>query len=141
MKKKTKLSSEDKKSWDNFLNDPSNIQDKEQKEILKNKSTRFKFDLHGQSIEQANKKVTEVIEDCYEKGFSEILLITGQGHHSKVEKIIYVSRDHSTLKGTIPEFIKNNPSLFSKIIKMESAPANEGGKGALIIKLKKLFKV
>lgn len=141
MKKKTKLSSEDKKSWDNFLNDPSDIQDKEQKEILKNKSTRFKFDLHGQSIEQANKKVTEVIEDCYEKGFSEILLITGQGHHSKVEKNIYVSRDHSTLKGTIPEFIKNNPSLFSKIIKMESAPANEGGKGALIIKLKKLFKV
>ena len=60
---------------------------------------------------------------------------------AKVEKNIYDSRDHSTLKGTIPEFIKNNPSLFSKIIKMESAPANEGGKGALIIKLKKLFKV
>ena len=141
MKKKTKLSSEDKKSWDNFLNDPSIIYDKEQKQEEKKKSSRFKFDLHGLTIEQANKKVREVIENCYERGFSEILLITGQGHHSKVEKNVYVSLDHSTLKGTIPEFIKNSTTLSSKIIKIENASGNEGGKGALIIKLKKTFKV
>ena len=79
-------------------------------------------------------------ENCYENGFSEILLITGQGHHSNLDKNVYVSKDHSTLKGTIPEFIKNTSSLYSKIINIRNASPHEGGKGALIIKLKK-FKV
>ena len=61
-------------------------------------------------------------------------------HHSYVDNIVYVSKDHSTLKGTIPEFIKNNSALSSKIIKIENASLREGGKGALIIRLKK-FKV
>ena len=106
MKKKSKLSEKDKKSWEDFLKNPSNIQDKEVKEKEIKKFHRFKFDLHGLSIEVANKKVTEIIENCYENGFSEILLITGQGHHSNLDKNVYVSKDHSTLKGTIPEFIK-----------------------------------
>ena len=81
--------------------------------------------------------MTGIIESCYEKGFKEILLITGQGHHSNLDKNVYVSKDHSTLKGTIPEFIKNNSALSSKIIKIENASSREGGKGALIIRLKK----
>ena len=137
MKKKSKLSDLDKKSWDDFLKNPSNIHDKEGKTATEKKFKRYKFDLHGFSIEEANKKVSEVIENCYEKGFSEILLITGQGHHSNLDNNVYVSRDHSTLKGTIPEFIKNTSSLNSKIIKIENAPPKEGGKGVLKIKLKK----
>ena len=140
MKKKSKLSEKDKKSWEDFLKNPSNIQDQEVKEKEIKKFHRFKFDLHGLSIEVANKKVTEIIENCYENGFSEILLITGQGHHSNLDKNVYVSKDHSTLKGTIPEFIKNTSSLYSKIINIRNASPHEGGKGALIIKLKK-FKV
>ena len=140
MKKKPKLSEKDKKSWEDFLESPLNIEDKEETKIQIKKFSRFKFDLHGLSIDEANKKVTEIIESCYEKGFKEILLITGQGHHSNLDKNVYVSKDHSTLKGTIPEFIKNNSVLYSKIIKMENASLREGGKGALIIRLKK-FKV
>ena len=137
MKKKSKLSKEDEQSWNDYLENPSDILDKEEKEFKRKKFTRYKFDLHGFSIEEANKKVSEVIESCYEKGFSEILLITGQGHHSNLDNNVYVSRDHSTLKGTIPEFIKNTSSLNSKIIKIENAPPKEGGKGVLKIKLKK----
>ena len=140
MKKKSKLSEKDKKSWEDFLKSPLNIEDKEESKSQIKKYLRFKFDLHGLSIDEANKKVTEIIENCYEKGFKEILLITGQGHHSNLDKNVYVSKDHSTLKGTIPEFIKNNSVLYSKIIKMENASLREGGKGALIIRLKK-FKV
>ena len=140
MKKKSKLSEQDKKSWEDFLKNPLNIEDKEEIKTPIKKLSRFKFDLHGLSIDEANKRVTEIIESCYEKGFKEILLITGQGHHSNLDKNVYVSKDHSTLKGTIPEFIKNNSVLYSKIIKMESASLREGGKGALIIRLKK-FKV
>ena len=140
MKKRSKLSEKDKKSWEDFLKSPLNIEDKEESKSQIRKYLRFKFDLHGLSIDEANKKVTEIIENCYEKGFKEILLITGQGHHSNLDKNVYVSKDHSTLKGTIPEFIKNNSALHSKVIKMENAPLKEGGKGALIIRLKK-FKV
>ena len=137
MKKKSTLSERDKKSWDDFLQNSSVIQDKEEEESEKKKFIRYKFDLHGLSIEQATKKVTEIIENCYGKGISEILLITGQGHHSNLEKNVYVSKDHSTLKGTIPEFIKNTSSLNSKIAKMNNALPREGGKGALVIRLKK----
>ena len=137
MKKKSTLSEKDKKSWEEFLKNSSDIQDKEEKEKEKKKFIRYKFDLHGLSIDEANKKVVEIIESCYEKGFKEILLITGQGHHSNLDKNVYVSKDHSTLKGTIPEFIKNNSALSSKIIKIENASLREGGKGALIIRLKK----
>ena len=137
MKKKSKLSKEDKKNWSDFLKNPLDIIDKEEKEFKRTKFKRYKFDLHGLSIDHANKKVSEIIENCYEKGFSEILLITGQGLHSNLDKNVYVSINHSTRKGTIPEFIKNNLSLSSKIIKMENATPKEGGQGALIIKLKK----
>ncbi len=140
MKKRSKLSEKDKKSWEDFLKSPLNIEDKEESKSQIKKYLRFKFDLHGLSIDEANKKVTEIIENCYEKGFKEILLITGQGHHSNLDKNVYVSKDHSTLKGTIPEFIKNNSALYSKVIKMKNASLKEGGKGALIIRLKK-FKV
>ena len=138
MKKKSTLSEKDKKSWEEFLKNSSDIQDKEEREKEKKKFIRYKFDLHGLSIDEANNKVTEIIESCYEKGFKEILLITGQGHHSNLDKNVYVSKDHSTLKGTIPEFIKNNSALSSKIIKIENASLREGGKGALIIRLKKI---
>tara|TARA_B100000941_G_scaffold79030_1_gene54103 strand:+ start:98 stop:520 length:423 start_codon:yes stop_codon:yes gene_type:complete len=140
LKKRSKLSEKDKKSWEDFLKSPLNIEDKEESKSQIKKYLRFKFDLHGLSIDEANKKVTEIIENCYEKGFKEILLITGQGHHSNLDKNVYVSKDHSTLKGTIPEFIKNNSALYSKVIKMKNASLKEGGKGALIIRLKK-FKV
>ena len=138
MKKRSKLSEKDKKSWEDFLKSPLNIEDKEESKSQIKKYLRFKFDLHGLSIDEANKKVTEIIENCYEKGFKEILLITGQGHHSNLDKNVYVSKDHSTLKGTIPEFIKNNLALSAKIIKIENASLREGGKGALIIRLKKI---
>ena len=140
MTNKKKVLEKNKKDWEDFLKNPLKIFDKDREILEKENSSRFKFDLHGYSIDDANKKVTEIIESSYEKGFKEILLITGQGHHSNLDKNVYVSKDHSTLKGTIPEFIKNNSALHSKVIKMENASLKEGGKGALIIRLKK-FKV
>ena len=140
MKKKLKLSEKDKKSWEDFIKSPLNIEDKEDSKTEIKRFSRYRFDLHGLSIDEANKRVTEIIESWYEKGFKEILLITGQGHHSNVDKNVYVSKDHSTLKGTIPEFIKNNPDLSSKVEKIKEADLQSGGAGALIIKLKKVIK-
>ncbi len=136
--KKKKVSEKDKKDWEDFLKNQSQVFDKDKKVLIKEDSSRFKFDLHGYSIEDANKKVVQIIENSYEKGFSEILLITGQGHHSNVDDNVYVSKDYSTLRGTIPDFIRNNLDLASKIIQIKEADEKMGGKGALIIKLKKI---
>lgn len=138
MSNKKKVSGKDKKDWEDFLKNKSKVFDKDKEISTKEDSFRFKFDLHGYSIEDANKKVIQIIENCYEKGFSEILLITGQGHHSNVDDNVYVSKDYSTLKGTIPDFIRNNLDLASRIIQIKEADKKMGGKGALIIKLKKI---
>ena len=139
MSKKDKLSEQDKKDWKDFLDNPLNFFEVKnlEKEHLK-RSKRFKFDLHGFSIENANKKVNEIINKSCQEGFSEILFITGKGLHSNIEDNVYVSKEYNQLKNTIPDFIKNSPDLNSKIIKITKANEKLGGEGALILKLKKL---
>lgn len=138
---KKDLSKQDKKDWKEFLDNPSRVQNKDG---LKKQGTdrikRFKFDFHGHSIEEANKKIDEIIKACYEKDVSEILVITGKGIHSKIEKNVYVSEEFSKLRHTIPEFIKNNSELNSKIYQIKEADRDSGGPGAFLIKLRKVTK-
>ncbi len=139
MSKKDKLSEQDKKDWKDFLDNPLSFFEKENLEKEHSKEPkRFKFDLHGFSIENANKKVNEIINKCYQEGFSEILFITGKGLHSNIEDSVYISKEYNQLKNTIPDFIKNSSDLNSKIIKITKANEKFGGGGALIVKLKKL---
>ena len=139
LSKKDKLSEQDKKDWNDFLDNPLDFFKEEnlEKEHFEGPK-RFKFDLHGFSIENANKKVNEIINKCCQEGFSEILFITGKGLHSNIEDSVYVSKEYNQLKNTIPDFIKNSPDLNSKIIKITKANEKLGGGGALIVKLKKL---
>ena len=138
MSDKKKPSVKDKKDWEDFLKNPSKVFNKDKDLTEKIYPSRYKFDLHGYSLEDANRKVREIVENCYEKGFLEILFITGKGYHSKVDDNVYVTKDYSTLKGTVPDFIKNSPDLMSKIIQIKEAEEKMGGKGALLIKLKKI---
>ena len=71
------------------------------------------------------------------KKFSKIIVVTGKGLHSNVEKDPYISKDLSILKHSVPEFIKNNTELMEKIIEIKDADINEGGSGAFYIFLKK----
>tara|TARA_B100000579_G_C22433632_1_gene666473 strand:+ start:221 stop:643 length:423 start_codon:yes stop_codon:yes gene_type:complete len=138
---KKDLSKQDKKDWKDFLENLSSLPNKDNshnKETNKNK--RFKFDFHGYSIEDANKKIYEIIKKCYERDLSEILIVTGKGIHSNTNKDVYVSEEFSKLRNTIPEFIKNNPELNSKIDRIQEADQNLGGSGALLIKLRKATK-
>ena len=132
------MKDKDKKDWKKFLENPSNIFDKEIATTSKKNSKKFNFDLHGYSIDDAHKKVYEIITFCYQNGYSEILIITGKGIHSKSSKNVYISEDFSTLKNTIPDFIKNNADLSSKISGLEQADKKSGGSGAFLIKLKRL---
>ncbi len=138
---KKDLSNKDKEDWEKFLEETSQIPDKDSNKYTKNhKIEKFKFDFHGYSIESANIKVAEIINKCFENGFSELLFITGKGIHSKSGENVYISEEFSKLKNTIPEFIKNNPDLSSKVEKIIEADLKSGGSGALIIKLKKVIK-
>ena len=51
----------DKKDWEEFIRDPKNIFDKESKETTKAFKNTFRFDLHGYTLENANKKVKEIV--------------------------------------------------------------------------------
>ena len=139
MKKKKESLQEDKKTWEDYIKNPSDIYDKERSnsnEIGRKK--RYKFDLHGFTLEEANSKVKEIIHHCVNNKFRELLLITGKGIHSTSDKDAYISKDLGKLKYSVPEFIKNNSELNKFIISINDAEKKDGGEGALIITLKNL---
>ena len=139
MIKKKDLPAEDKKVWEDYTKNPSNIYDKEKQNITINlNKKRFKFDLHGFTLDEANKKVYEIITSCIKKNYKEILLITGKGLHSNTDSDIYVSKNLSKLKFSVPEFINNNNELNNYVFSISEASLKDGGTGAILIKLKSL---
>ena len=139
MKKKDDLLDSDKAEWEEYLKNPKDIFDKELVEQkLFDPNSRFRFDLHGFTLIDANQKVQELIIHCQKKGFREILLITGKGLHSNTDKDTYVSKELSKLKFAVPEYINSQKELSDKIFSIEQASIKDGGEGAIIIKLKKL---
>ena len=138
MNKKKDLSREDVKVWEEYTKNPSDIYDKERNLKVSKRNKRFKFDLHGFTLEEANLKVKELIFFCSMKSYREILFITGKGIHSTNDQNIYSSKDLVKLKFSGPEFIKSDQELTKLIISIEEADVKDGGEGAILIKLKNL---
>jgi DNA-nicking Smr family endonuclease len=137
--KKKDLPAEDKKVWEEYTQCPSAVYDKEEQNVTDNsRKDRFKFDLHGFTLDEANQKVREIILSCTKKNYKEILLITGKGLHSNTDNDVYVSKNLSKLKFTVPEFINNNTDLNNSVFSISEASLKDGGAGAILIKLKKL---
>ncbi len=139
MIKKKDLSHEDKDTWEKYIKNPSDIYDKEKAQLSKNQTKeRYIFDLHGYSLEDANVKVSEIINYCVNHNYRELLLITGKGIHSKNVDDIYVSNDFGKLRHSVPEYIKKSKELSNYILDFKEAPKKYGGDGAFILRLKKL---
>jgi len=139
VKKKKDLDQANTKAWEEYIKNPSDIYDKDKNFSKENNMKgRFKYDLHGYTLDDANRKVREIILSCKENNYKEILLITGKGLHSKNEKDIYVSKNFGTLRYSVPEFIKSEKDLNNFIISINEAEIKDGGAGALLIKLKNL---
>jgi DNA-nicking Smr family endonuclease len=137
--KKKNLSAEDKKVWDSFTKFPSDIYDKEIDNVKFNHSKeRFRYDLHGFTLIDANQKVKNIILSCVKNKYKEILLITGKGLHSTTEKDAYVSKELSKLKFSVPNFINNDSELNKYVLSISEASIKDGGAGAILIKLKNL---
>ena len=139
MIKKKDSTQEDKKTWEEYIKNPSDIYDKD-KGISNNvqRKERYKFDLHGFSLDEANNKVEEIIHYCVKNKFKELLLVTGKGIHSKNDEDTYTSKDLGKLKYSVPEYLKTNLDLEKFIISINDAKKQDGGEGAIIIRLKNL---
>ena len=131
------ISEKDKKDWENFLSKKEKLPNKDLK-IKSNSSPKVKsIDLHGFTLEQANNVVKNFINKSLDQNVNKLIVVTGKGIHSEVEKDPYVSKDLSILKFSVPEFIKNNKDLMKNIIEIKEADILDGGSGAFYIYLKK----
>ena len=136
-----KLSDKDKKDWKKFINSNEKVEIKDNPNLkTKNIFSEKVIDLHGYTLEEANKKVESIIEKSFKENISKIKIITGKGLHSQNEKNPYVSKDLSILKYSVPEFIRNNTGLMKKIIEIKDAEVEDGGSGAFYVILKKIIR-
>ena len=131
------ISDKDKKDWQTFISSKEKIVDKDFKPQIKNHLKVRSLDLHGYTHEQANNAIEQFILKAFEEGVSKLIIVTGKGIHSDVEKDPYVSKDLSILKYSVPEFINNNQNLMRVINDIKHATIEDGGSGAFYIFLKK----
>jgi len=137
VKKDIKNINKDRQDWENFLNNKEKIPNKD---FVQKKNIRYekikKIDLHGYTIEEANKAIEKFIEKCFEENVTKIIVITGKGLRSKNVENPYLSKNLSILKYSVPEFIENNKNLTQFIIEITDARIEEGGSGAFYVYLK-----
>ena len=133
-----KLSDKDLRDWENFVNSKDKISSKEEfnKSQINKKRSTFKIDLHGFSLDQANKFIEKTINDCFEKEVSKLNIITGKGMRSKSAEDPYKSSELSILKHSIPEFIKSNTDLMKLIKKVENLDEKNSGSFNVYLKSK-----
>ena len=131
------ISDKDKKDWKTFISSKEKIFDKDFKPQIKNHLKVRSIDLHGYTLEQANNAIEQFIFKAFEEEVSKLIVVTGKGIHSNVEKDPYVSKDLSILKYSVPEFINNNRNLMRVINDIQDATIEDGGSGAFYVFLKK----
>ena len=134
----SKLTDKDKKDWTKFTSSRDKVHNKDFKLNKKNieENTKRIIDLHGFSLENANKIVEGFINNSYQEGIKKVIVVTGKGKRSKTANNPYLSRDLSILKHSVPEFIKSNSSLMNKIKQISEANIEDGGSGAFYIYFK-----
>ena len=132
-----KISEKDKKDWENFLSKKEKLPNKDIN-FTKEKKIKIKnIDLHGYTLDEANKKIERFIKQSYIEKVNKLIVVTGKGLHSQNEKDPYVSKDLSILRYSVPHFIKNNNELMKMINDFDSATIEDGGSGAFYIYIKK----
>ena len=131
------ISEKNKKDWENFLLRNEKLPNKDIKIEKKLSFKTRSIDLHGYTLEEANKLIKEFIIKSYQEKINKLIVVTGKGIHSQNEKNPYVSKDLSILKYSVPEFILNNENLMKFIYEIKDAKIEDGGGGAFYIFLKK----
>ncbi len=134
-----KISNKDKKDWEIFIKSSDKIYNKDLSDEISGKKPVSKtIDLHGYSLENANKTISENIKTCFFHNIKRLVVITGKGLRSKTKNDPYVSKDLSILKNSVPEFIRSSSDLMKLIKEIKIADKKEGGEGAFIIFFKNI---
>jgi len=138
VKKKYSVSLKDKKDWKSFTSQISNISNKDEDFLGENQHSNrvSKLDLHGYSLDDANKEVERFITESFNKNYKKLLIVTGKGSRSKSYHNPYISENLGVLKNSVPEYINNNENLNSMIKKIDKADHKDGGEGAITLFLK-----
>ena len=131
------LSDKDKKDWEDFLSSNKKLSNKDKDKASKKNISIKSIDLHGYSLDEANKIIKNFIVESYNKQISKLIVVTGKGLHSNNESNPYVSKDLSILKYSVPEYIKNTDELMKMIIEIKEASIEDGGTGSFYVYLKK----
>ena len=131
------ISDKDKQDWNNFINSKEKLPDKDTKFNKKKIFETRSIDLHGYTLDEANKTIEDFINKAFSENINKLIVVTGKGLHSENEKDPYVSKDLGILKYSVPEFITNNKDLMGKINEITDAKIEDGGGGAFYIFLKK----
>ena len=131
------ISDKDEKDWKNFLEKKEKLPNKDVEKKNNKLNITKSIDLHGFTLEEANKEVESFLIDCFDQKVSKVKIVTGKGLHSQNDKDPYISKKFGILKNSVPEFIKNNPSLIKIIKSITDAEIVDGGSGALYVFLKK----
>jgi DNA-nicking Smr family endonuclease len=133
------ISDKDKKDWESFISSDEKLPNKDSKLKKKTYLKTRSIDLHGYTLDEANKSIENFIIKSFEEKINKIIVVTGKGLHSQNEKDPYVSKDLSILKYSVPEFISNNKNLMNIINEIKDAKIEDGGSGAFYIFLKKNY--
>ena len=131
------ISDKDKKDWQKFINSTEKLPNKDFKYQKKENLKVRSIDLHGYTLDEANKTIEDFIIKSFSENINKLIIVTGKGLHSENEKDPYVSKDLGILKYSVQEFISNNASLMSMINEITDAKIEDGGAGAFYIYLKK----
>jgi len=132
-----KISNKDKKDWEDFVSGKEKLPNKDLNERQNQNKKKKLIDLHGYTLEEANKCVEKFITKSYNDNISKLIIVTGKGLHSENDKNPYISKDLSILKYSVPEFITKNQNLMKVIREITDADIEDGGSGAFYIYLKK----
>ena len=137
-----KISDKDLKDWNKFIKSKDKINPKDElnENSINKKKSIFVIDLHGYGLDQANKFVEKTINECFEKQFSIVNIITGKGMRSKSAEDPYKSSELSILKHSIPEFIKSNIELMKKVKSIDSTDEKNLGSFNVYLKSKNKFR-
>ena len=135
-----KIAPKDLKAWRKFTSSKETIENKDYYLDQKNVSTQKirKVDLHGLSLDEANKKIEILIDKYFIEGVEKIIIITGKGLRHKTTDNPYISKDLNILKNSVPDYINANLKIKSKIKSISKAEIKDGGEGAFYVFLKKL---
>tara|TARA_Y100000748_G_scaffold215528_1_gene180832 strand:- start:310 stop:726 length:417 start_codon:yes stop_codon:yes gene_type:complete len=133
-----KLSNKDKKDWKEFTDSDEKLENKDVNfSKFEIKFKKKSIDLHGYTLENANKVISNFINKCYLEGVDNIKVITGKGSRSNNKEDPYLSADLSILKYSVPNYIKNNSELMEKIKELDFDSVNDISQGKFDILLRK----